>query len=207
MTSYDILEDMNIIESILSSSYFTKFIQTISYYLAPLFVLLLVFIYPNYQFFLTLGNVAMLLVTANLFLKPIVVLFPFKTLKKFMHFRREVGVLSFWMFVGHALGMFVSQAYSVQDILDFNIFIILGMIAGYGMIVLGLTSNNLAVKYLKRNWKKVQQLAYPTFFLIITHAALATGEIEKLYLFGGTFIILKALQYWKQKQRISSVQD
>ncbi|NCN87736.1 MAG: hypothetical protein GW941_02475 [Candidatus Pacebacteria bacterium] len=198
---------MNIIESIFSSPYFTKLVRTISYYLAPLFVLLLVFMFPDYKLFLNLGNAAMLLVTANLFLKPIVVLFPFKILKKFMHYRREVGVLSFWMFVGHALGMFVSQAYTIQDVLDFNLFIILGMIAGYGMIILALTSNNLAVKYLKRNWKKVQQLAYPTFFIIVAHAALAEGEIGKVFLFGGSFIVLKGLQYWKQKKRIGSAQD
>ena len=80
--------------------------------------------------------------------------------------------------------------------LNFGDYLSWGLVAFIGMFILGITSNKLSAIKLKRNWKKVQRLAYPAFAFTMIHAALASRE-------GGSYIallviysILKAAQYY-----------
>jgi sulfoxide reductase heme-binding subunit YedZ len=168
--------------------------------LAPLVIIPSALFIPFYDIFSSMGNLALILVSANLFVKPLSVLFPFKILKIAMTYRREAGVLAFWVFVGHVLGLFMTKAFFLQDLLAGYPFFVMGSLAAIGMTMLGLTSNNMAQRFLKRNWKTVQKVAYPTFFLILIHASLAEGEFGKLILFGGGYLLLKGLAYYKLKR-------
>ena len=66
-------------------------------------------------------------------------------------------------------------------------------------MILGLTSNKMSQKLLKKNWKRVQYLSYAALFLVLLHVSLAEGEIGLFFLVGGLFIVLKVLEFKKVK--------
>jgi DMSO/TMAO reductase YedYZ heme-binding membrane subunit len=70
------------------------------------------------------------------------------------------------------------------------------------MIILGITSNTLSVIKLKKNWKKLQYLTYPTFAIICIHKAIAEDEI-KPYIVLLVYTILKIIEIKKNKKLLS----
>ncbi len=171
-----------------------KTTQFFSYYVAPVVMISAALLIKYPDIFSKLGTIAMLAVTANLFIKPASVIFPLKALKLAMTYRREIGIASFWVVIGHVLGLYINNYYSLDNLSTPAIW---GIIAMWGMVILALTSNNWATKTLKRNWVKIQRAAYPTLFLILIHASLAEGEFKKLIVIGSTYITLKFIEYKK----------
>lgn len=170
-----------------------KIIQLLTYYLLPslAFIVLLIsefFLGDSYELLVSYGSYALNLVMIILFIKPLTVLFGHKLtfLKKVMLYRREMGVLAFWFALFHALALMfyldVFSYYSLENALDPTDYILSGFIALIGMIILGITSNKFSQFKLKRKWKKVQLLAYPTFVFIIIHKMQTEGELGPLLL-------------------------
>lgn len=182
-----------------------KVIQAISFFLTPLALSVYSVTLATDSFFVELGEIAILLVAFNLFLKPLSVLFRHPLLAQALTFRREVGVMSFWLFVFHSFGMVLGRGLSLKMIYNPEGFLIWGAIAGFGMWILGLTSNNFSQRLLKKNWKKVQMLAYVVLPLATFHAAKAEGEYEKFILINGAFIGLKVAQFVVSRKRLSRV--
>ncbi|MFA6307440.1 MAG: ferric reductase-like transmembrane domain-containing protein [Patescibacteria group bacterium] len=175
-----------------------KLLQIISYYLIPLVLLLLTFGIPSRSLFGLFGNTALYLLIFTLFLKPIAKISDIKFLKHLLIYRRQFGIASFWFFAFHAIGMWqIYQLINIEFYLDPKTNLFYGALAAICMIVLGMTSNTLAVKKLKKNWKRIQYIAYPTLFLALYHRALFEGDTTNFYILSGLFILLKILEWNK----------
>lgn len=93
-----------------------------------------------------------------------------KWLRKLVFLRKGFGILSAAIIVGFVFGdiiaphsdyirsMFTARYWSIQNCL---LFAHLGDITG---LILLITSNNLSMIILKKNWKRVQKLAYVYFY-------------------------------------------
>ncbi len=172
-----------------------KLVQIATYYLLPIGLLGAVLLIGDGHFFKELGEKALLLVALNLYIKPVAVLFKHQLTALALTFRREIGIASFWLYAFHSAGMFISRGLEVSYFLNPQGFLFWGGIAGFGMYILGLTSNNFAQKLLKKNWKKVQSSAYLVFIFASYHSALASGSFTKMIVGVGLFVVLKVLQY------------
>lgn len=157
----------------------------------PLTIFGLVFLFDQSHFFAQLGVVTLLAVTVVLYVKPLSVLTPFKIFKFLMTYRREMGIASFWIFTGHFLGLYKTGVFKLKDIFDTSNFMIWGALAALGLFILTITSNDISLRLLKQNWKKLQRIAYVVYFVILIHYTLAEGSIIKPILFGGTYLLLK----------------
>ena len=179
-----------------------KAIQILSYYVLPILLAVSAVTWVTDSVFVLLGQAALLAVTANLFIKPVSVIYPHPLFALALTFRRELGVASFWMYLFHAMGMFLGRGLSLDMVYNPQGFIIWGAVASIGMWILGLTSNNLSQRLLKRNWKKVQMVAYAVLPIASFHASKAEGEYAKFILITGSFIILKTIQYVITQKRM-----
>lgn len=175
-----------------------KIAQIGSYYIYPILLAIAAFTFPSSELFRKFGTLAFWLLTGNLFLRPATVLVRLWPIQLLFTLRREIGIASFWSYVFHSLGMIYIFGLKPLELLsDPTSFIFFGASAGIGMYALGFTSNDLAVRLLKRNWKRLHRIAYVVFFLSLYHSSLAENEPAKLYLIGGAFIIAKALEFRK----------
>lgn len=179
---------------------FKSFIRKGIYYLFPIFLLYFSLMNLNREFFAYLGVWAQRLLIFIVFIKPISVIFKSTLFMRAVSYRRETGVASFWLFVFHIVGLiYVLDLTHVSNYL--RAFMVFGFFAGLGMFALGLTSNTRSVKYFKKNWKKIQYLTYPVFFLVLAHSGLfANGTYTRLIVVGGIYLILKTLEYLKKKK-------
>lgn len=125
------------------------------------------------HFFKELGEPALNLLLFILFLPPFSQITNWTFLRILMGWRREFGVAAFWFFLFHGAGMIYSENLTdINTFLDPNGYLFWGGIAGIGMLILGLTSNDLSVKLLKRNWKRLQLIAIPTLFFAHAHVSI-----------------------------------
>lgn len=198
-----------------------KIIQLFCYYLIPIFLLLSLI----FQIFIgsnlsdvskDYGEPAFFLIGIILFIKPLSIIFSdfklyntnFNPFQFILSYRREMGVLAFWFSIIHGLGLIYSKnLFSIQGLLillnPFEIFLFSGFLAMIGMIILGLTSNKLSVMKFKRNWKKIQSLAYPTFALVCIHVTFAKKDEFGPILLFVTYTILKIVIHYKILKKIN----
>lgn len=90
------------------------------------------------------------------------------SVKQTLKHRREIGVITFWLALGHGL-LLIHKRY--VDFADFKTFWVyfqgtftLGIFA-----LLAITSNNWCIKALKHRWKQLHQLTYVAMFLLLWH--------------------------------------
>lgn len=171
-----------------------KTIQTLVYYGLPITLAITSIVTSNQKLFNTFGGWAIIAFDVVLFVKPLSVLTPLRIFKILMTYRRQLGLTTFWLFAFHAAGLFFSKAYEIENALDVTSFIFWGAVAGTGLTILAATSNDFAVKLLKRNWKKLHRIVYPTYYFALYHASTAQGDIWKFYVVGGSYALLKMLQ-------------
>ena len=187
-----------------------KIVQLFCYYLIPLYLLLMVlfnlyFDGDLYDNVVELGEVAFILVSLILFVKPLSVLLPqLRIIGRFLGYRRELGVLAFWYAMFHSISLIfylnLATFQGMISLLSFEtLFYSFGFFAMIGMIVLGFTSNRLAVMKLKGKWKKVQMIVFTTYAFICVHMAMAEDEFTP-YVILGFYVLLKIAQYFKQKK-------
>lgn len=179
-------------------------IQYLCYYLLPVVMFFATFftVYSSgdaYELVVSFGDFALKLLILILFVKPLGVIFPKISLfKKLVTFRRELGVLAFWAAIFHSITlMYYLGLFSVNEALkytSFTSFALWGFLALIGMTILGLTSNKLSVMKLKKNWKKLQYLAYPTFLFVLVHVYLSYKDITYIII-GIIFILLKIIEF------------
>jgi len=175
-----------------------KVLKIISYYITPFILLILSTTMSSRSLFGLFGNIALYLVIFILFIKPLAKISDIKFLKHLLIYRRQFGIASFWFFAFHAIGMW--QIYNLNKIglfLNPKTNLLYGALAAIGMIVLTLTSNTWAVKKLKKNWKRIQYIAYPTLLLAIYHTTLSKNDTMNFYLVSVLFILLKILEWNK----------
>ncbi len=170
--------------------HFKKILGIISFYILPIILLTWTFLEPSKYFFAQAGIIAERMLIFILFIKPIAVIFRSKTLLRYMPYRKELGIAIFWFAIFHAVGLIIK--YKIFNINDYlGPLLITGLLGIIGLFILAITSNKYSMKKFKKNWKKLQYLAYPTLLLTLLHSAIAQGNINKFYILGGLFILLK----------------
>jgi methionine sulfoxide reductase heme-binding subunit len=176
--------------------FYRKLGKFVAYYLLPLVLLFGSVVLYSRGYFALLGNIAEYLLVFILFVKPLAVITKLKLLRRFVLYRRELGVAVFWFFLFH-IGSYFVLGMSLDSFLNGKMFF--GLVAGLGLLVLALTSNNFSVKLLKRNWKKLQYFVYFVLFGVLLHSNLMRGEgLFEFYLIFGLFVVLKGLE-WGRK--------
>ncbi|MFC1653370.1 ferric reductase-like transmembrane domain-containing protein [Patescibacteria group bacterium] len=178
-----------------------KIIQKLTFYALPISLGIVSATLPHKEIFSKFGSAAFILLSANLFLKPISVLYKHKYLQLFMTYRRELGVASFWFYLAHSTGFFRLYGLTSDSFLNTNSFLFYGGVAAFGMWLLALTSNDYSIRFLKKNWKTLHRLSYLIFYFALYHSSRVEQEMEKFFIFGSLFLILKIIQF-KKTQKI-----
>lgn len=175
-----------------------KTVNILSYYIIPLIIFIISFLNPVNNFFNLTGRIAEILLILILMVKPIAILTKSKIALKVLQLRRPLGVLIFWFALVHTAGwIYLLKLYSVNSYLGFSNHLFWAAIAMIGMFILAITSNNISVRYFKRNWKKVQYLAYPVLFATLLHSSIIMQKMPKFFVISIIYIILKVLEYRK----------
>ena len=170
-----------------------------AYWIVPIVFALLSFLFPEGWLYSKMGLGAMFVLAFLMFLKPVAMLSKRRELLFLLQFRRQLGIMVFWLALFHGAGFFVLYELWDSSLLgDLSYHYFYGLVALAGMSILGLTSNDIAVKFLKKNWKRVHWLAYPAFIFTLLHAGLANGSLVLFSVVSGIYIVLKYFE-WKQK--------
>ena len=177
---------------------FRKFSQVIIYYILPLALAILV--WQDIVSFNILGITALYLLFFILIIKPLAVIFKAGWLWKIISYRRELGIAIWWFFIFHGLGMIISRNLQWSYFTNINNSLFWCLSAGIGILILSLTANNISVRLLKKNWKRLHYLAYLIFLAAFYHASLAQDELMRFYIIASVFIILKIIEKLLRKK-------
>lgn len=167
-----------------------KLISVLAYYAIPIVLLLQSSEYSDIVWY---GKIAEVLLYATLFVKPVAMLVRWNVLLKILPYRRQMGVATFWFAFFHGANMLLAIGLQKPAwYFDPGSLIPYGILALLGLSVMAVTSNDRAVRYLGRNWKRVHYLAYPVFFLVLLHVSIAQKETLKFFILAFLYV---ALQY------------
>jgi DMSO/TMAO reductase YedYZ heme-binding membrane subunit len=135
-----------------------------------------------------------------LFLSPLARLFPISLLQLLMGLRRQLGILFAYLVSVHGLGYFLDPNFFqfaiapfLSSPLQIDPRLLCGMVAYVLTLPLLLTSNDLSLKLLKGNWKKLHRIVYVVFVLGMLHAFTireASGWWEAALVIGA-YLVLK----------------
>ncbi len=165
-----------------------------AFYVLPVALVLIGIIFPEKEIFVAMGEWAERVLVFLLMVKPVSVIFSSKILSRVVGFRKELGLASFWFFLVHAVGLIIVKDIEFTDLMSVP-FLTWGLFAGVVMVILGVTSNEKSVVLLKRNWKRIQYLAYFALFGTLLHTSLVAGNMMKFYVVFGIFLVLKVLEW------------
>ena len=139
------------------------------------------------------GNLALLVLTLTISLRPLVQVFPkIYFLKKMLAKRRLIGNTSAILFIFHFLTLLPRIPFTA----DPRDRIFYGVLAAPLMIILFLTGNDLAVRLLKRNWKYLHFLIHPLFIFVLIHKGFPTSLILFFAVYGLRFLSYKKVILW-----------
>ena len=149
------------------------------------------------------GYMGLFLLTIILFVKPLGIIFKSQKLMLIVSFREAIGILMFYFFLVHAFGIFLKRDLFPKNLLDIFYFqnpFLWGLLAGFLIFLLGITSNKFSVKILNgityMGWKKLHYLVYFAYVFSCLHIYFINGEIIFLIL-PSLFLILKFLEWGK----------
>lgn len=159
----------------------------------PLSALLLLTHTYSYRDF---GKVGWWILVFILFLRPVSNIMPkLGILKTILAVRKELGILSGVYILTHGIGFFLAKklplpaSFINPKFWSLNGLIGWGMIAFFLTIIILLSSNNWALKKMKKWWKPVQRLSYPVFFLTAIHLSF-TNFLSKTVLITLSIILI-----------------
>ncbi len=181
-----------------------SWVGRLSYYVLPLGLIGATALMEGRElkhFFVELGSWSWILVMLILFVKPLGVIFKSRLLMMVVSLRRELGVAAFWTFLFHGAGLiWMDNLVDVNLYLDWRGYLFWGGVAGVGMILLGVTSNEISVKWLGKNWKRLQYVAYPVLFFATAHKTIAEeGTVVPAIVIFTVFVFLKVVEKWRRK--------
>lgn len=171
-----------------------KDVGSFIYFVLPFFLALVSYFLMHKWIFNLMGSIAEYLLIFLLFVKPVALIFKIKFLYPVISYRRQLGVASFWFFFFHAAGlMYIMDLWNFQAF--YEPYMYLGLAAGIGMLLLSVTSNDKSVRYFRRNWKRLQYVAYPVLFGTLAHTSLATyGDLNKFWIVSIPYALLKLFE-------------
>ncbi len=185
----------------LQSNKFRQIIHYLFYGLVPLILLFNLLFIKNVEILPQLGEWAWQLLILVLFIKPIVKILGRKELMWLLTYRRELGILCAYLAFAHLVGSIITlKIYKIENYLPLDNFLFPATIASIIFIILYLSSNNTSMRFLKRNWKRLQSLSYLLLPLISLHQILLEQELEDIFgllSLNIIFLILKILEYKK----------
>lgn len=183
-------------------------IKIISYYLAPIFLIILSIVlynldlYLHYDFAVGLGNLGLFLFAAILYVKPLSRILPeIKLFQTLLRYRRQFGILCFYVLFFHGLNLIIALGLlsKITTLLDYKQNFLWGVLGLGVLFLLYVTSNNVAVRFFKQKWKTIQRIAYLGFLFSIIHVTFLEGfEYIPLVII---YLIFKGLE-WKKIQLI-----
>lgn len=140
------------------------------------------------------GEIWWMLLLIIMFSKPIYDLFPkFSFLGKVLPLRRQLGIICASLIIAHGVWAYIvgwridgSTFANPQD------FLLWGFLWAVVAVPLLATSNNFAVKLLKKRWKLLQRLAYFFFIFGVLHIYFIEKEIGILVILW-VWIVMKVL--------------
>jgi methionine sulfoxide reductase heme-binding subunit len=88
--------------------------------------------------------------------------------KLLLKHRRIIGIISFFLALGHGLLMIQKRNFDFFDLKTFEIYI-QGITTLIIFTLLAITSNNWSIKKLKKNWKQLHKLTYIAMFILTWH--------------------------------------
>jgi methionine sulfoxide reductase heme-binding subunit len=116
--------------------------------------------------------------------------------------RRDIGVASFAYAAGHTAIYLVdkaSLAAAVEQAGDPEM--LAGWLALALFVPLAATSSDVAVRALKRNWKRLHRLAYPAAILTVVHWALTAFDPGTAYLYLAVLGLLELVRIVLQRRQ------
>jgi len=188
-----------------------KWVKIICYYLIPLLLVMATIIIglssdigSMFNFSKFTGNASINIVILILFIKPVsMIFFRFGLFRKLMMFRRQFGILAFYFAFFHFIAVlmhnYLQLGYNFYDVTSWYFMGTAGMII---MFILYLTSNNLSMRILKLNWKKLQKITYFVLPIIAIHIMLVRSSSQSLTLngfFEGFGFLLLAIVFFLMK--------
>ena len=113
---------------------------------------------------------------------------------KLLTVRRIAGVTALAYAVLHLLLFFVDQKLNLLTVVSeiaLRFYLTIGFIALLGMIALGVTSSDAAMKRMAKRWKQLHRLAYPIGVLVLLHFYLQTkANVAEPVFVSGLFLWL-----------------
>ena len=152
------------------------------------------------------GDWAAWLLMVTLFVTPIRLLFRKRPWAIWlMRRRRDFGVASFVYAAGHTI-IYLARKSSLDAIFEdfFAAEFLTGWLALALFLPLALTSNDIAVRALKRSWKRLHRLVYPATILAFVHWALSAYDPMTAYIHIGVLAAIEFVRVWLQiRQRVT----
>jgi sulfoxide reductase heme-binding subunit YedZ len=109
--------------------------------------------------------------------------------------RRMIGVAALFYTIAHVIIYFAFRRWDFAFILNdmMRLTLILAALSTIGLIVLGATSVDAAIRYMgARNWQRLHTTNYAISGLAILHVVLARGTYTEQYMLAGIFFWLMA---------------
>jgi sulfoxide reductase heme-binding subunit YedZ len=118
-----------------------------------------------------------------------------------MRRRRDLGVASFAYAAGHTVVYLVNKADAARVLAEAGSpELLTGWLALALFLPLAATSNDIAVRALKRGWKRLHRLVYPAAVLTFVHWALTAFDPTTAYLHIGALAAIESLRVWLQNR-------
>jgi DMSO/TMAO reductase YedYZ heme-binding membrane subunit len=162
----------------------------------------LIWYFPeNWRMF---GDIGWMLLIFILAIRPVSAVFPkIGLLRSLVPFRKETGILCAALALSHGAGFYISNQFPiVSSFFDFTFWTFndnqgYAHLAGLTAIVLLITSNRWSQILLKRNWKKLQKLAYVFFLTAGLHVALIGDDMAETFIQMGFVVGFWFLAHYK----------
>jgi len=173
--------------------------------LAPLALMLWDFFTQNFgpdpinEFTLRTGKTALILLLLSLACTPIHLIVRFNPV---LRLRRPLGLYSF-LYASIHFAIFIGVDYFfnfklIQDALLNKRYAIVGLVTGFILLILAITSTRKWQRRLKKNWKRLHRLAYAAGVLAVIHYIwLVKPGVSQPWIFAGILILLLILRVKK----------
>ena len=148
------------------------------------------------------GDWAAWLLLVTLAVTPIRLAFRQHGLARFlMRRRRDLGVASFAYAAGHTI-IYLANKAALAPVLEeaTSPDMLTGWLALALFVPLAVTSNDIAMRAMKRAWKRLHRLVYPAAILVFVHWSLAAFDPTTAYIHIGILAAIEIVRIWLQRR-------
>lgn len=177
---------------------FKKIIGIVAFFVTPVVLAVLVMLEPELEVFNELGLAAIVALGITLFIRPLGIITGKEIFWKIGFFRKEFGVIVFWLFLFHGLGQIYMYFLGEQPIVgEFRTEMFVGIASGFILLFMFILSNSWLTDKFNINWGKMSPLSYIAFVFALVHSPVISGEYELPAILLVTFAVLKIVEFRK----------